>query len=481
MPGVDDRTLVEAMARRDPTGLEGAYRRYVDPLYGYCRALLRDADTAADVVHDTFLIASQRVGDLREPERLRSWLYAIARHECLRVLRTRRRSTPLEEAGEPVAESVDPTATVQADQVRALVRAASAGLSAGDREVIELSIRHGMSAAEVGAVLGVSANHAHARMSRARQQLQRCLGALVVAREGGQSCPELAGILEGWDGALTALVRKRIGRHVEECARCADVQREELQPSKLLSVYAMLPFVTDARLVARLDRAGERAAERMADGSVPAIRLGPDGFPGQPGSRRTLVVAAALAVLLVLGGSAVVFARGSLDPAFGSQTGPPGSAAAGLGGGGQIAPGGGGGSATPTPTPIPTGVAATGGPGVVQPTGGPPITKPPTTTMVTLTLVAFFGWADATLGCPGSTGADMLVEASATKPLFRARLFWKYEGQPQDSEAMNRTGKTADLTIHPGIQPEVTWWVRLTATDGSVFTTSQVTEDNPCV
>jgi RNA polymerase sigma factor (sigma-70 family) len=238
VPGVDDRTLVEAMTRHDPTGLEGAYRRYVDPLYAYCRALLRDAEVAADVVHDTFLIASQRAGDLREPERLRSWLYAIARNECLRVLRMRRRSTPLEEAGEPVAEPVDPTAAVQADQVRDLVRAASAGLSAGDREVIELSVRHGLSAAEVGKVLGVSANNAHARMSRARQQLLRSLGALVVARGGTQECPTLAGLLHGWDGALTALVRKRINRHVESCAVCAARQADELQPSKLLSIYA---------------------------------------------------------------------------------------------------------------------------------------------------------------------------------------------------------------------------------------------------
>jgi RNA polymerase sigma factor (sigma-70 family) len=473
---VDDRTLVEAMTRRDPTGLEGAYRRYVDPLYAYCRALLRDAEVAADVVHDTFLIASQRAGDLREPDRLRSWLYAIARNECLRALRTRRRSAPLEEAGEPVAEAVDPTAAVQADQVRDLVRAASAGLSPGDREVIELSVRHGLSAAEVGKVLGVSANNAHARMSRARQQLLRSLGALVVARSGAGDCPTLAGLLQGWDGALTALVRKRISRHVESCEVCAARQADELQPSKLLAAYAALPFLTDARLQARLDAAGERATGRAADGSAPAIRLGPDGFPAQSNPRRSLAVAAAaVAVLLILGTTAVIFARAPKDPVFGAQTATPGTAAAKPGPGGpQIAPGGGG-SATPTPDPT------TGAPTQAPPTNGPPTaTRPPTTTYVTLTLVGFWALADANVTCPGSTGAKMVVDVSANKPLFRARLYWRYLATASQFVAMTPTGNTANKTIDHLTGNKIIWWVALTATDGSKFTTSHVTEDNPC-
>jgi RNA polymerase sigma factor (sigma-70 family) len=480
---VDDRTLVEAMTRHDPTGLEGAYRRYVDPLYAYCRALLRDAEVAADVVHDTFLIASQRAGDLREPERLRSWLYAIARNECLRALRTRRRSTPLEEAGEPVAEPVDPTAAVQADQVRDLVRAASAGLSAGDREVIELSVRHGLSAAEVGKVLGVSANNAHARMSRARQQLLRSLGALVVARRGVEHCPTLAGLLHGWDGTLTALVRKRINRHVDSCAVCAARQADELQPSKLLTVYAAMPLLTDARLRAPLDVAGERATDRAAHGPAPAIRLGPDGFPAQPGSRRSLAAAAAaVAVLLIMGTTAVIFARAPTDPVFGAQTGPPGSAAAGPGAGGpQIAPGGGG--VTPTTTP---GAPTTGGPTQAPPTNGPPTfeppsTNPPATTMATLIIVSFLAYSDATLTCPGSTGARMTVNVTANKPLFRAMLYWTFPNvDGRQFGAMSRSGTTATRTVNNITRSSVTWWVSLTATDGSRFTSAKVTEDNPC-
>ncbi len=104
-------------------GLEGMYRRYADRLYTYARTMVREPEAAADAVHDAFLTASQRIGQLREPDRLRSWLYAIVRNECLRQLRERSRSLPLDEAGEPVADAADPVTGVARWQGRGRTRA----------------------------------------------------------------------------------------------------------------------------------------------------------------------------------------------------------------------------------------------------------------------------------------------------------------------------------------------------------------------
>lgn len=136
----------------------------------------------------------------------------------------------------PATES-EPTA-VGATDVRDLVWAAAGGLNPDDRQVFELMVRHGLSAPDVAAVLGISPDHAHARLSRARGQLERALGALLVARTGQQHCAELAVLLRGWDGVLTTLVRKRVSRHVESCPTCAERRRREFQPAALLSGYA---------------------------------------------------------------------------------------------------------------------------------------------------------------------------------------------------------------------------------------------------
>ncbi|MER5701733.1 sigma-70 family RNA polymerase sigma factor [Micromonospora sp. NPDC002296] len=245
----DDTALVEAVRRGERAGLEGMYRRYADRLYTYARTVLREPEAAADAVHDAFLTAGQRIGQLREPDRLRSWLYAIVRNECLRQLRERSRSLPLEEAGEPVADTADPATGVNAEQVRDLVHAAAAALNPGDREVVHLAIRHDLSPADIGAALGVPANHAHARLSRARTQLERALGALLVARAGARDCPTLADLIDGWQGRLTPTLRKRVSRHIENCAVCGLLRREQLSPAALLSAYTAPAFLVVADTV----------------------------------------------------------------------------------------------------------------------------------------------------------------------------------------------------------------------------------------
>src|SRR5262245_61676900 len=100
-----DPAAVAAMAAGDPAGLEAVYRRYADRRYTYARSIVDDSDTAADVVQDTFVIAQERVRQLRDPARLGSWLYTIARNECLARLRARKRTVMLAESHEPVLDT----------------------------------------------------------------------------------------------------------------------------------------------------------------------------------------------------------------------------------------------------------------------------------------------------------------------------------------------------------------------------------------
>ena len=78
--GMRDREVVAAIVAGDPAGLAEAYDRYATPLYSFCRTMLREPADAADAVQDTFVIAAPRMSGLRDPERLRSWLYAVARN-----------------------------------------------------------------------------------------------------------------------------------------------------------------------------------------------------------------------------------------------------------------------------------------------------------------------------------------------------------------------------------------------------------------
>ena len=102
-----DNEIVAAIVASDLDGLGEAYDKYAARLYGYCWSLLREPADAADAVQDTFVVAAAKVSGLRDPSRLRPWLYAVARNECHRRLRAGNVSAMLAETAYVVDESAD--------------------------------------------------------------------------------------------------------------------------------------------------------------------------------------------------------------------------------------------------------------------------------------------------------------------------------------------------------------------------------------
>ncbi len=327
---MDDRQIVAAMRSRSANGLAAAYDLYAERLHAYARSILSDHDAAADVVHDAFL---------------RPWLYAIVRHECLRQLRTSSRHVELTEAGQVRDDSVDLDAGLRTEQYRELIWTAAAGLNLRDREVLELSVRHGLDGADLAAALGVSTNHAHALASRARQQLERALTVVIVARTGRRDCAALDALLTNWDGQLTALWRKRIARHIEHCEACGGTKRREVRATALL---ATVPFV--ALPIALRDRVLSAAAnpQLVAYQTDLATRSGQfdhGGFPRSATNARRVGLAAprrialpsAAAVLVV--GALLLFLLGPVENLWKvSSDSPPATAASQISAGIQQKP-----------------------------------------------------------------------------------------------------------------------------------------------
>ncbi|HEX6873859.1 MAG TPA: sigma-70 family RNA polymerase sigma factor [Micromonosporaceae bacterium] len=484
----DDQTLAAALAGGDPAGLDGVYRRYADRLFTFARAIVGDADTAADVVHDTFLLASERVGQLRDPNRLGPWLYAIARNECLARLRSRRRTVQLADDAVPVVDT-DPGRAVQAEQVRALVHGAAAALNDGDREVIELAVRHGLSPADIAEVLGVSTNHAHARLSRARTQFESALGALIVARAGGDQCAGLAELLRGWDGQLTILLRKRINRHLRDCGTCDASRRERMSPAALLAAYAGLPFLAVADQLARR-QSGAGAATSSGSANSPGV-AGPPGVTepqGVPGAgvpttiratapvyrrsgraqRRNATVVAAAVVAILLAIAVVLVTRPGRSGLVAQPSGTGPSAAVSAGAPDEL------GVAPPTgASQPPTGPAS-------SPQPSSPATPTATPSPGYVIVAAFAAYATARLVCPSSLTAPASLAVgveTAGAPLLRATLFWR--SATTRSKPMTVDADTARLTV-PIFTSQVTWWVVAEATDGRSVTTAKKQLSNTC-
>lgn len=362
--GVDAAQIVAALRTRDPSGLAAAYEAYADRLFSYCTGMLRDREAAADAVHDTFVVAYERVGQLREPDKLRSWLYAIARNECLRTLRGRQRTAELDEAVLVSDETVDVDAGLRDEELRQLVWAAAGGLNPREREVLDLAVRHDLQMSEVAKAMGVPVKHVHALLSKARQQLERAVAVLVVARTGRRHCPTLDGLLEKWDGSLTVLLRKRVARHIDGCSSCSRRRRRDVNAQALFAATPLLLAPAALRdLVLATCTDSEFAAERR-EIAAHAGRFDRAGFPipfgrspYRAGLRPAPIAASLLIPALVLGGMA-------LAGGFGATDAPP-----------PVAP-----VVTDSPSPEPTAVASpteTASPSPSPPTATPDATEEP--------------------------------------------------------------------------------------------------------
>jgi RNA polymerase sigma factor (sigma-70 family) len=331
--GTPDAELVAGVLAGDREAFAAVYDRYGDRLYDFAHSMLRQREDAEDAVADSFVLVAERLGQLRDPDRLRPWLYAIVRSECLRRLKARKRVAygGEEQLVEMADISTTPDAEAELSALRDLVSDASAGLADRDRAMLDLHLRQGLEGAELGEAMGVTASNAYVMLNRLRAQVERSLGALLIARLGRDDCDELDGILDDWDGRFSPLVRKRVARHVDDCDVCSDRRRTMVSPMTLLSgvpvVAAPLSLrdrvVDDTELVA------------YSESSTPFLK------------RRRNQAAAGAAAAIVVAGTLLLWPGGADEP------GSTPSAASG--------------TATPTeptpdesPSPTPSGDVASG-------------------------------------------------------------------------------------------------------------------------
>lgn len=238
-----DAELARAAATGDRRAFAMIYDRYADPLHDFCIGMVRDRDAAADCVQDVFCAAATQLPKLREPDRLRPWLYAIARNEALRCIRERRREQASDELPEAASHDAGPDTLAARNELANLIAEAAGGLVDRDRTVLELAYRHGLDGPELAEALEVSPGTANKMVSRLRSTIETSLGALLVARRAQHTagnCPELSAILAGWDGRFSVLMRKRITRHIESCPTCEEERRRLVNPVALLGAAPVL-------------------------------------------------------------------------------------------------------------------------------------------------------------------------------------------------------------------------------------------------
>ncbi|MEV4468113.1 hypothetical protein [Nonomuraea sp. NPDC049504] len=225
-------------------------------LYDYCRTELAagDAEQAVAGAAMTAHLYADRVVD---PALRRPWLYAVARaHRAF------------------VASPASIGSWSRPGRMSELLPEALLSLERPQRELLDLSVRHGLSDPELAAIFELPAAEVHAIVTRAASGLEEWFAAIVAARSP-DGCPDLTARMEAWVAAPGRRARARIGRHIQACATCRAAPRTMTAAALLRRLpIATLPGTLPNRL----------ASAQPLPGEGPLWRA--DGFPVQA---RTLV------------------------------------------------------------------------------------------------------------------------------------------------------------------------------------------------
>jgi len=135
----------------------------------------RNAEDAADVLAETYLIAWQKLEKVPKGDRARLWLFGVARNLLMKGASRRQSGNALVERLANELRSADPARTPLEDERRDALRGVLAALSVRDREILTMTAWEGLTPKQIARVMGTSANVVRVRLHRARARLKRQL------------------------------------------------------------------------------------------------------------------------------------------------------------------------------------------------------------------------------------------------------------------------------------------------------------------
>ena len=166
-----DAPLVAAARRGDRAAFGALYRRHARLVQAVLLARVAP-DSVADLVHDVFLLAMDRLQALRDDAAFAPWIATIARRRAADWRRRRRDAVPLEESMPELAASEgDPEGTFDAREAVAAIRS----LPEAYRETLMLRFVAGLSGLEIAARTGLTHGSVRVNLHRGVEMLRKKL------------------------------------------------------------------------------------------------------------------------------------------------------------------------------------------------------------------------------------------------------------------------------------------------------------------
>lgn len=170
---MDNHQLVKAMLAGDKKAFDQMYQEYHLILYRTAYLILGNSYDAEDVLQETFVTAYTSIGSLKDPSKLKTWLFSILKHAAYKQGKKRNREWPDEYINEKINEYIreegQEESFLQRDQIQEALRT----LPPKQREVIVLYYYNDLSIEEIAQVCKTFQGTVKSRLYKARKELKK--------------------------------------------------------------------------------------------------------------------------------------------------------------------------------------------------------------------------------------------------------------------------------------------------------------------
>ena len=151
------------------------YHQYKHKLYAYCFRMVGNAQSAEDVVQETFLKIHRGIQSVKQPQHFRTWIFSVARNEALTHLRRTRHLEDLVGEAETVWDHNDPLEELAERETKEIIQHYVGLLKPYYRELLVLREYEQLSYAEIAKITGITESAVKSALFKARKALAKKL------------------------------------------------------------------------------------------------------------------------------------------------------------------------------------------------------------------------------------------------------------------------------------------------------------------